>query len=877
HVKPLVDGNNYNALQMQISEYVKFIGPTDVLYSSLKTLLQPGNDDNAKNNEKNKNEVEQTNKNYKRIRQKDQIDEKINELNNEIVNFYNAMKEYDKVLNNYFSQSRATDYDALGFALNEVTTYRGALKMVNTAYDDLMELARDIRTGMLQAEENENSDNASGNESDDDNNDDDTSEPVQPVQYGLSAELRERAEKVIHPKNGLLTDMPSENLDVLGELYNNPTVNGNLGRYLNKGQVVNYDFFKNHIDEFYIQTNKEVSEIDYSAFDVYKARYNVVNAAERFDSSLRQIQTDLRNLIKEMDNDIKYGSLSDEEKESTEKFMNQLKTDYAAILQMSDEAATGSAERGMWVIANFDYETFSTDFNIYAENAENTIKSDLQDAFTGSNFGLSGYDSYFSQMSEKINGFVNELLAENADINSILSDIDSWKLTISSTVDTMRNRIPDNSNYKILMTPFREYYKVFSENDKTAGGITYKEFYNTLKNWKTGEDDDDNSEKKKYEDLTDKIWDMIKEFSFDNIKLREGCNNKIMPNGAKTGDDSNSTKTDLKDILKDDDSGLGDPVDTGTEYLNKLMLMLYDYGMFTCQTSDKKDNGDNGVSIEPPIAYSGVCMAAESGGKYETSKTNFLLYGELEYIFKGNADPQKNMNAVRNSLAVIRFVPNYISTYTISEINSVINSVQSALAWCPLAAIIVAQALRIALASFETWCDLDLLYGGKSVLLYKNELGDLSFIEKLKDTETGREVYKDLGGDSAFGSGEKKPSISNLKVNYCQYLILLEMIFVSRDEMIKRTADLIEVNMNYVIKNGATVDGEDGKKTVDTSSFSLSKAYTGVRATVTVKRDFVFTGGVFNARNAGYDSAADLADEMNAEGNVYSYVITREY
>ena len=840
--KPLVNTANgytdYDALQMQISEYIKFIGPTDLISSGIAGLVKPS--ENAAEDAANK--VAETNKNFNRIKQKNDIDKRIGDLNNQITKMYEAMKNYDDTLKNYYQyDSGNKGYDGIQFyALDEFHTYKDAISEIQTTYNELKRICAAI-------------------ENDGDLN-------------GRKSELRL-----------LLRDNLGRNtaFSNIGNCYSD---NVSISKdWIIRGQALNYNKFSSHLSGY---LGDIPSSIKYSYSEVVKARNDLIICAQNMDVQLDSISRDITALIKEIEADPNKDA-------NTEDFLKGLKEEYAPLI---DPSNGGEKNRQMWVIASFDYLTaFNTKFDPYAQESEANIIKAATDAFNPHNENsFTQYDTYLSERYNKLSRFINSLYnaADGEAAKPTLEEFQQWTLDMDNAYADPEKRIirmkaddvfyyadnvldnSKNTGFDIIDKPFSDYYTTFDKNiNVDKNGITFQDLYNTLKNWNTAPSDEDEKKKDSFSEIAGKLWDAIEQTKFDNTKMRNSLENKIMPKGAVTSGDPNAEKTELKNILDDNPNGFGS-VSAGTEYINKLMLMMYDYGMFTSQTSDKECDSDNMVKTIQPFSYQGIALAKSTGtDKYEASDTNFMLYGEMEYIFNGNADPKKNFNAVRNSLSMIRFVPNYMSTYTIKEINSIINSINTALAWCPLAAIAITQALRLAIAGFETWCDLDLLYGGHKVQFYKNSLGDLSLIKKITTTEAGNEVvkiFKDNFGVDLSKPGKK--SIGNIEISYSQYLIILQMLFVSRDDMIKRTADLIDTNMNY-IKSGA-ITNDDGKSTVSIT-YSLTKANTAVSATCTVKNNFIFIGGVMNTDAAGYENASQLAKDN--ENKTYNYTVMREY
>lgn len=289
--KPLVEendvGKNYNTLQMQISEYVKFIGPTELLANTkIADMLKPDSAGSL-DTEKNKNEVEQINKNYQRIKGKNEIDKKIGELNEHINNFYNAMAEYDETFSNYFNDDK---YGVITYVSNEQESYKNAIEAVEDAYDDFKSVFEKIQ------EDEE-----------------------------VSFSNKNKLKRILKQSSG---GYPSS-LDDIGECFDGSIKSGNIS----DGNAVNYNVFKDYMYDTYIEPDSDSSVFQYSYSDVCEAREHLINLAGSFSRSLNDIKDEINDLIKETENDL--DSIEDEEeKESTQKFIDGLKKDYSAILGM---------------------------------------------------------------------------------------------------------------------------------------------------------------------------------------------------------------------------------------------------------------------------------------------------------------------------------------------------------------------------------------------------------------------------------------------------------------------------------------------------------------------------------------------------------------
>ena len=927
--KPLVleqnGTKNYNTLQMQISEYTKFIGPTDLIATGIQSLIKP--DDNGQDTEdmdEAESAIANTNKNYKRIKDKDDIDKALGELDKKIKELYNAMGKYEYKLNKYYAD---TDSIRIGsdeksvhlYASEEVKSYRGALQVTKDNYDILKIFCENIINSQAAPPQNDTDDPDSDDDSDNENNTDEDSGET----YELGLADLAILERILYGREYLMPYNTDNNFNYFfssstvgikycftdaDEIYKMdiPTYITdylNIKKETNSGRIVNYNKMKEKINRF-IYTN--VDESYYAP--VVDARKSLKSELEGFESSLNDIKSQIETLVTNMQRDISdmenknsRTEAEDKELERTKTFLDGIKKDYAPLLPEElrlPEDKTGDVNKDaadIDIIANFDYKGFAEDFASndagYAVVSEKNIQQALADAFENSETGLRGYDEYLKDMNDKIKGFVDDFYSDDGDPSEIAAEVLKW---MDSTEIIEENDFPDTDIYDItsnvlndFYTPFALNYNVYSKNNMSQ--CTCSKLYDVLANWNNAsKDGSDEATEDEIDKLKDNLKDILKKFDMNNIKLRGCLENKVMPH-EQTSLFPNIEIDDITSFTEVPD--LPDNTDVGTKAVNKLLLMVYDYGMFTCQTSDKKEvNGE--IIPEAPISYQGITLADPDNT--ESSSTNFLLYGELEYIFNGSKNPKSNFKSVRDKLAVIRFVPNYISTYTITEINNIVKAIESALSWCPLAAIVAGQAIRIAIASLESWCDLNQLYEGKDVLFYKNKLSNMSFIRQIKEV-TDDNTFDVLNKYAKNGNNGNDLNFSDdddddggIKINYKQYLIILSMIFVDSETMLERTSDLIEVNMNYYI-NGSTVKHQidllgntitTDNDTVSIDKFHMTSANTAVEVTCNVKRDFIFTGKVFNFRNAGYDNVADFADEMNGtESSIssYPYVAVKEY
>lgn len=287
----------------------------------------------------------------------------------------------------------------------------------------------------------------------------------------------------------------------------------------------------------------------------------------------------------------------------------------------------------------------------------------------------------------------------------------------------------------------------------------------------------------------------------------------------------------------------------GNQLLLKVYAVQYDFGMFSSRVTNIKT--DDEEDQEPAVSLTG----------YEMSKRiNYLYQAELEYLLGGNNSSKKNLESARNKILAIRAVVNFTATYSISEIDKAIRAIQdAATAVNPLLGAVVGGALRLAVTGVETAADWNELKSGESVILIKQEMGDLTALDtfagllNISDTNLGEES-KDKDGD--------------LCLNYEQYLKLMIVFLTTTDEVMNRTRNLIELNVNAADAGL----GEDDNLT--SLTFHMKDAHTAVDATCTVHLDFLVMPDGFARKVA---TSEDYNSLMEFEKNSYKFTVTRGY
>ncbi len=333
---------------------------------------------------------------------------------------------------------------------------------------------------------------------------------------------------------------------------------------------------------------------------------------------------------------------------------------------------------------------------------------------------------------------------------------------------------------------------------------TYARLYETLRSWFEGGDSE--AEKKAEED---------QEKAEDETAKAEA---------ALGADDSVSGLRDIDGSVADEllgitgegveKLGFGAMIENGANYLtnsslgqmgedivNKLLLVEYAKGMFTDRVTNVSDETAMNTSL------TGIPIS---------ENINYLYQAELEYLFGGHESSRDNQNEVRNYILVFRSVLNFASTYSVEVIDSAIKAAQTAAsAVNPLLGVVVAGALRTAVAAVETAADWQKLKEGEAVMLYKEEIGDMSSVDAICSL---------LG----ISSGNEKSE--GISLDYQQYLQIMLLLMRDSSTLLLRVSDLITLNTSHYLLGGGG--------SVTSLPFNMRDTATAVRASCYVQMDF---------------------------------------
>ena len=386
-------------------------------------------------------------------------------------------------------------------------------------------------------------------------------------------------------------------------------------------------------------------------------------------------------------------------------------------------------------------------------------------------------------------------------------------------------RLAEMDNYH-----YHDRYRYLLFGDSSAFGDDNKDFYNLLK--EIVKDLDDSK--------ADQATTNIVNFFSSILKELEGLYD-YKPQGAKyykapateEGEEpfgKGGSWGNKDDITKEINSGMEEVniLLKGLDQVSrKVLLVAYGSEMFSCYTDENtKENPD----AERRISLAGVPM---------DTNVNYFYQSELEYLYNGNiGSAAANLMAVSGTILLIRFMFNYVATFTITEVKTVISSIKASIGAVPVIGtalgIAIGELARFAFGLGEAVLDLTDMRNGKAVPLFKtNETWQLS-IGNLADRAM---TMARNGKNSATNTVETQ--------NGWYYIDYLRIFLLLKDgnKIAERMEDLIELNVtnakNKVYQKGQDIAGSEGKIT-EKDYFELDKQAVSVKVSTEVELRFLF-------------------------------------
>lgn len=255
---------------------------------------------------------------------------------------------------------------------------------------------------------------------------------------------------------------------------------------------------------------------------------------------------------------------------------------------------------------------------------------------------------------------------------------------------------------------------------------------------------------------------------------------------------------------------------------DKLLLLTYDSEMFSCySTPDKEKDGEEENMNGIPLGIN----------------VNYYFQSELEYLYHGNLkDAKNNLATVTGMLFLVRFVFNYVASFSISEVNRTVNLVKKALAFTGPFAVVGGELARLVMALGESAMDVGRLKDGDKVRIWKNNDTWKFSLEGLI-TEAGDIQELSL---SAFDVPSNRDD-SGPVLSYKDYMRLF-LLLVDGNTLAQRTARLIELNVTNKRDGIGNKSDRTARETAMANAelFKMSDAVTGFSLTTKLDLKMLF-------------------------------------
>jgi hypothetical protein len=458
---------------------------------------------------------------------------------------------------------------------------------------------------------------------------------------------------------------------------------------------------------------------------------------------------------------------------------------------------------------------------------------DLYKLFDSSNTSMSG--SNYVALAKLFTG--NKNISCNTDFGTEATNISYCLDDAKSYYLRYYNKEQDqySENYKVkYVTDIK-----ISNFDDFKNYSGYLQLYTTLQ--QTFSSSDESDAEKKAKESKKKGENKEKEKEDQLAEEDDAENTTCIPDSINIGDNGQAKTLKFGNMIKSAASLMKvSLVDAKNELLLKVYTVSYDTGMFSSRVTNIKD-GETETSLT---------------GYEMSQKINYLYQAELEYLYGGHKSSQENLKEARKTILIFRAAVNLASTYKIKKINDAIKvATEACSAINPVLGIAAAAALRLGIASIETYEDWQLLKKGESVILFKTRTKHLSAYEEIQQLIP-------FGQDDGAEDSSKKA----ISLNYEQYMLVLLIAFTPREDIASRTGDLICLNVNNV-RQGST-------GSISTLEFQLDKAVTAVEASSSVHLNYVVMPDGFAQSTVGDDTYSEMQE---FEKNRYKFTVIRGY
>jgi hypothetical protein len=410
-------------------------------------------------------------------------------------------------------------------------------------------------------------------------------------------------------------------------------------------------------------------------------------------------------------------------------------------------------------------------------------------------------------------------------VSQLLSE---YPLEDDSETDCFAGVLAAQTTFSPASPGFQEFQS--SQFDATKNGEFYKEL-DKLYRENAGDEQGKNNVKNSITKIFKKVKSVFAEglaFTPEGAESLQGAEND---SDASTGSDFGTNdeydwgnedegKEELESALDSDFLSL--LASAANSMGNKILLLTYDTEMFSDYSSQGKEEGYElnmaGITLSPDV--------------------NYYFQSELEYLYNGNLeDAIANLKSVAGMIFLIRFVFDYVASFSVTSVNTMVNTIKAALAWTGPFAILTGELARLAMALGESTLDVSRLREGDEVALYKNNQTWKFSLTGLLDVVT-EEITEEAIGNALNienASGNDNSDDQGVSLSYTDYLRLF-LLLVDGDTLAERTCNLIELN----VTNKRNSINADEEKMAAATRVDLSNGVVAFTMTTTAELRMLF-------------------------------------
>lgn len=445
------------------------------------------------------------------------------------------------------------------------------------------------------------------------------------------------------------------------------------------------------------------------------------------------------------------------------------------------------------------------------------------------------------QIQAVINSLKNAVYGDGRVENSYSRDrIGKWKTSDFPINFIVEQRLKD-PEYQ-MDDPLMDAYNVVPKDIVIQGGFILfqdqhfsdtknPEFYNLLEElFKSGQEHKKQKENLEsgMNDMMGQIQTVLKGLTFEPLGAYSINNPGFMqtvpaePQQNITGGDWSGGSSALMGQMS---SGLGVFQGMMNDASNKVLLVTYDSSMFSNYTSP------DGITVKAEETMTGIPLGTD---------VNYFFQSEMEYLYAGTKDARENLAAVAGMIFLVRFVMNYIASFTNPAVVHMVNAVETALAWAGPFAVVAGELVRFVMVLGESVIDVARLRSGARVKLIKLKESDWKFsLAGLVDEATG--IVEDLAPDALTGNSDDDRDDDGITLSYKNYLTLF-LLMTDGDDLAARTADLITLNVSYYENSIGSLATRQERESAMTGAelVDLTKAITGFSLTTSVDLRMLF-------------------------------------